>query len=53
MNFMIYQKLIIVSFLKIILITSSIFLAIIFIMNIFEEITFSEILILEYINLFY
>ena len=40
MNFMIYQKLIIVSFLKIILITSSIFLAIIFIMNIFEEITF-------------
>ena len=40
MNFMIYQKLIIVSFLKIILITSSIFLAIIFIMNILEEITF-------------
>ncbi len=40
MNFMIYQKLIIVSFLKIFLITSSIFLAIIFIMNIFEEITF-------------
>ena len=40
MNFMIYQKLIVVSFLKIFLITSSIFLAIIFIMNIFEEITF-------------
>ena len=40
MNFMIYQKLIIVSFLKITLVTSSIFLAIIFIMNIFEEITF-------------
>ena len=40
MNFMIYQKLIIVSFLKIFLITSAIFLAIIFIMNIFEEITF-------------
>ena len=40
MNFMIYQKLIILSFLKIFLITSSIFLAIIFIMNIFEEITF-------------
>ena len=40
MNFMIYQKLIIVSFLKIFLTTSAIFLAIIFIMNIFEEITF-------------
>ena len=40
MKFMIYQKLIIVSFLKIFLITSAIFLAIIFIMNIFEEITF-------------
>ena len=40
MNFMIYQKLIIISFLKIFLITSAIFLAIIFIMNIFEEITF-------------
>ncbi len=40
MKFMIYQKLIIVSFLKITLVTSSIFLAIIFIMNIFEEITF-------------
>ena len=40
MKFMIYQKLIIVSFLKIFLTTSAIFLAIIFIMNIFEEITF-------------
>ena len=40
MNFMIYQKLIIISFLKIFLITTAIFLAIIFIMNIFEEITF-------------
>jgi len=40
MKLMIYQKLIIFSFLKIFLIASAIFLAIIFIMNIFEEITF-------------
>ena len=40
MNFKIYQKLIINSFLKIVLTVSLIFFALVFILNIFEEVNF-------------